>query len=96
MNIPDDPRVTRATSTRDSLIVDFEDGRPVHFPLMWHPRLYRATETQRDHYELTGHGFGVPWPDLDEDLSARGLAYGQPSIEFIKQQRKAKPEGAAA
>ena len=55
---------------------------------MWFPRLFRATQTQRDHYELIGKGYGVHWPDVDEDLSATGLALGKPSIEFIKQQRK--------
>jgi len=35
-----------------------------------------------------GRGFGVHWPDVDEDLSAKSLALGKPSIEFLKEQRK--------
>jgi hypothetical protein len=88
MNTLDDIRVTRVSSTTDTLQVDFDDGRTVCLPLLWYPRLHRATQTQRDHYELTGRGFGVHWPDVDEDLSARSLALGNPSIEFIKQRRK--------
>jgi hypothetical protein len=86
MNTLDELRVTRVTSTADTLMVDFEDGRTVQLPLMWFPRLYRATQAQRDHYELIGHGFGVHWPDVDEDLSAKGLALGKPSVEFLKAQ----------
>lgn len=88
--------VTRISSTPDTLLVDFNDGRTVQLPLLWYPRLYRATAMQREHYELLGSGFGVHWPDLDEDLSAKSLALGKPSIEFIKQQRVPAREELAA
>lgn len=86
MNTLNDIRVTRISSTADTLMVDFDDGRSVHLPLLWYPRLYQATQAQRDHYELMGRGFGVHWPDVDEDLSAKGLLLGRPSFEFLKQQ----------
>src|SRR2546422_11678223 len=92
MNTLDEIRVLRISSTADSLIVDFEDGRTVHLPLIWYPRLYRATQAQRDHYELMGRGFGVHWPDVDEDLSAKSLALCKPSVEFLKQQPQTKSE----
>jgi len=88
MNILDELKVTHVSSTADTLRVDFDDGRSVSLPLMWFPRLFRATQAQRDNYELMGKGFGVHWPEVDEDLSAKGLALGKPSIEFIKQQPK--------
>jgi hypothetical protein len=88
MNILDDIRVTKVSSTRDTLKVDFDDGRSVQLPLIWFPRLFQATQAQRNRYRLLGKGYGVNWPDVDEDLSAKGLALGKPSIEFIKQQRK--------
>ncbi len=92
MNTLNDIRIMRISSTEDTLRADFDDGRSVDLPLQWFPRLFRATQAQRDHYELLGRGFGVHWPDVDEDLSASGLALGKPSIEFLKQQRK--PEAA--
>jgi len=88
MNTLDDLRVTRVSSTADTLKIDFDDGRSVSLPLMWFPRLFRATQAQRNNYELMGKGYGVHWPNGDEDLSAKGLALGKPSIEFIKQQLK--------
>jgi hypothetical protein len=88
MNTLDEIRVIRVSSTDDTLRIDFDDGRSVELPLMWFPRLFRATQSQRDNYELLGQGFGVHWADVDEDLSAKGLALGKPSIEFIKQQPK--------
>jgi hypothetical protein len=94
-NTLDSIRVTRVRSTADTLTIDFDDGRSVSLPLMWYPRLFRATQDQRDRYELLGQGYGVHWPDADEDLSARSLALGKPAIEFIKQQRQ-RPERKAA
>lgn len=96
MSTLDDIRVVRVSSTADTLKADFDDGRSVELPLLWFPRLFRATQTQRDNYELLGKGFGVHWPDLDEDLSAKGLALGKPSIEFVKQQRRPHPQELAA
>src|SRR5437867_12274666 len=85
MNTLDNLRVMRVNSTADTLVVDFDDGRSVQLPLMWYPRLYRATQAQRENYQLMGRGYGVHWPDVDEDLSARSLALGKPSIEFLRQ-----------
>ena len=90
MNTLDDIRVTRVASTADTLTVDFEDGRTVQLPLVWYPRLLRATQAQRDRYELLGGGYGVHWPELDEDLSARSLALGNASIEFLRKQPEAR------
>ena len=90
MNTLDNLRVLRIGSNGDTLHIDFEDGRSVSLPLLWYPRLHRATQAQRDNYHLLGRGFGVHWPDVDEDLSATSLALGKPSIEFVKQQRKGK------
>ncbi len=86
-NTSGEPRVTRVRSNSSTLIIDFEDGRAVHLPLVWYPRLFQATQAQRDHWTLIGPGIGVHWPDLDEDLSADGLMAGRPSMEFIKQHR---------
>ena len=36
-------------------------------------RLARATQPQRQHFELSPAGYGIHWPDVDEDLSIDGL-----------------------
>jgi len=46
-----------------------------HVPLVWYPRLLQATAAQRQNWELLGDGEGIHWPDVDEDLSAKGF-YG--------------------
>jgi len=49
------------------------DGRELAVPLEWFPRLRDATAEQRRHWRLIGRGQGIHWPDVDEDISVRGL-----------------------
>jgi hypothetical protein len=72
-------RVRDVRSTDDSLVVDLMDGRTISVPLAWFPRLLHATAQQRERWELAGAGFGIHWPELDEDLSVAGLLAGAPA-----------------
>ena len=65
--------------TDDELIVTLVDGRRVSAPLVWFPRLLSATSAQRAKWSLIGCGVGIHWPDVDEDLSTRGLLRGAPA-----------------
>ncbi len=59
-----------------SLTVNLADGRVLSVPLGWFPRLVKATPEARSNWELAGGGFGIHWPDVDEDLSSAGLLKG--------------------
>ncbi len=63
----------------DSLIVDLMDGRTIAAPLAWYPRLAAATPTQRLDWVRAGGGYGIHWPQIDEDLSTEGLLRGSPA-----------------
>ena len=63
----------------DSLVVDLADGRTISVPLAWYPRLLVASEAARENWQVSGGGFGIHWPDLDEDLSTEGLLRGAPA-----------------
>ena len=75
------PRVTRVTVTDDTLSVDLEDGRTISVPLGWYPRLAHGTPSERANFEIAGAGYGIHWPDLDEDVGAEGLLLGRKSTE---------------
>jgi hypothetical protein len=62
--------------TDDLLTVDLLDGRTISVPLVWYPRLLAATPEQRANWRLAGGGFGIHWPDVDEDLTTEGLLHG--------------------
>ena len=72
-------RVKDVSFTEDTLSVDLIDGRTIIVPLAWYPRLLRATPEQRNNWEICGGGYGVHWPDIDEDLSSEGLLRGAPA-----------------
>ena len=56
-----------------SIRVFLDDGREISAPLAWFPRLRDASDAQRANWRLIGHGEGVHWPDLDEDVSVNAL-----------------------
>ena len=72
-------RVKGVSFTDDALIVDLLDGRTISVPLAWYPRLLSATAAQRANWRPAGGGFGIHWPDIDEDLSTEGLLRGAPA-----------------
>jgi len=72
-------RVKDVRFTEDTIAVDLMDGRTIIVPLAWYPRLFNATQEQRRNWRISGAGYGINWPDLDEDLSTEGLLRGAPS-----------------
>jgi len=71
-----DIRVRDVTVSDDDLTVALMDGRIIAVPLARYPRLADATPAQRANWETAGGGYGIHWPDLDEDLSTEGLLAG--------------------
>lgn len=71
-----DIRVRDVSLTEDELRVGLMDGRTITVPLAWYPRLLAGTSVERARWEVAGGGFGIHWPDLDEDLSTEGLLAG--------------------
>ena len=72
-------RVKDVHFTEDTLAVDLVDGRTIIVPLAWYPKLLEATAEQRLNWKLSGVGYGIHWPDIDEDLSTEGLLRGAPA-----------------
>lgn len=56
------------------IIIVMESGAEIRFPVAENPRLSRGTTEQLQRIEISP--FGLHWPDLDEDLSFRGLLKG--------------------
>ena len=62
----------------DTFAVELSDGRTLLVPLVWFPRLLRATPEQRSHFELSQRG--IHWDTLDEDISVDGLLGGRADL----------------
>lgn len=74
-----DERVLDVQVSEDNLSVSLRDGRVISVPLAWYPRLLHASSAQRNNWEISGGGYGIHWPEVDEDLSTEGLLRGSPA-----------------
>ncbi len=72
-------KVKHVFFSKDTLGVDLLDGRTIIVPPVWYPRLLHATPEQRTNWQICGGGYGIHWPDIDEDLSTEGLLRGAPA-----------------
>jgi hypothetical protein len=77
--VSDTPRIIDMQITDDSIVAHLADGRVISVPLAWSWRLSEATPAQRSKFEFIGSGLGVHWPDVDEDISAKGMLFGIPA-----------------
>jgi hypothetical protein len=61
----------------DSTIhVRFQSGLEIRTPVARFPRLRDAKPEARVRWQLNGRGYGIHWPDADEDITVRGLFAG--------------------
>ena len=63
----------------DLIIAHLVDGRTISVPLAWSWRLLDAAPEQRSRFEIIGRGEGIRWPEIDEDISIRGMLDGIPA-----------------
>jgi hypothetical protein len=74
-----DERVRDVRVSEDALTVDLTDGRSISVPLTWYPRLLAASPAQRANWSVSAAGYGIHWPEIDEDLSTEGILRGAPA-----------------
>jgi hypothetical protein len=67
--------------TDDTVSVDLEDGRTIAVPIGWYPRLVHGTPAERAHVQISDAGYGMHWPELDEDIGIEGVLVGKQSAE---------------
>lgn len=75
------PKIINVDVNDDTISVDLEDGRTVLAPIGWFPRLAYGKPAERNNYQISGAGYGIHGPDLDEDISVEGLLLGKKSAE---------------
>ena len=74
-----DPTIRDVRVTEDEITAFLADGRVISVPLAWSWRLSEATAEQRANFQIIGGGQGIHWPDVDEDISVRGMLDGIPA-----------------
>jgi len=64
---------TKVWFSSDMLYVLLQDGREIGVPLLWFPRLRKASKEQLNNWRLVGNGVGIHWEGIDEDISVPAL-----------------------
>lgn len=72
-------RVEEVRFGEDTFSVELADGRTITVPLTWFPRLLHASAEERENWQVSGGGFGIHWPEIDEDLRSKDLLGGSPA-----------------
>ncbi len=67
-------RAESAVFEGGEILISMQSGQEIQFSVGDNPRLANGTPGQLNNMELSP--FGIHWPDLDEDLSFRGLLSG--------------------
>jgi len=78
-----DERIADVQISDDTLTVGLKDGRTISVPLAWYPRLHNATPAQRGNWQIAGGGYGIHWPEIDEDLNSEGLLRDAPAPRAV-------------
>ena len=56
-----------------SLTAHISDGRVISIPLAWFSRLANSSKEQLKNFEISPSGYGIHWPELDEDISIKSF-----------------------
>ena len=59
--------------TEDFVTAKISDGRTVSVPLSWFPHLLEASQEQRQNFQISPSGYGIHWPEIDEDISIKSF-----------------------
>ena len=61
---------------QDSMTADLSDGRKISIPIAWFERLESASNEVLHNFEISPAGYGIHWPDVDEDISVKAFVDG--------------------
>ncbi|MCK6553693.1 DUF2442 domain-containing protein [Candidatus Binatia bacterium] len=67
------PAIVDVRVSPDQLTAKLSDGREVSVPLAWFSRLLDATPEQLGNFEISPGGYGIHWPEIDEDISVKAF-----------------------
>ena len=67
------PSIVDLKIGNDTITSVMSDGREVSIPIAWFPRLAKATKAQLKKFKISPSGYGIHWPDIDEDISVKAF-----------------------
>ncbi len=68
----ENPKAIEVWFDEKRFYVELDDRRVIGTPLIWFPRLLKATVKQRKKWEIDT-GFDIHWEEIDEDILVENL-----------------------
>jgi hypothetical protein len=65
--------ITKLKIENYMLIATISDGQIVSIPIANFSRLRGASEDKLNYFKISPSGYGIHWPDLDEDISIKSF-----------------------
>ena len=76
-NIQIDFAIQSLSVNKHFLTATINDGRIISIPTKWFERLSKASVKQLQNFEISPSGYGIHWPEMDEDISIRSFISSQ-------------------
>lgn len=76
-NIQMDLAIQSFSVSKDFLTATINDGRVISIPMIWFERLRKASIKQLQNFKISPSGYGIHWPEIDEDISIRSFISSQ-------------------
>lgn len=73
------PSILNLKISPTELIANISDGRTISIPISWFSRLAKAPLEKIARFEISPSGYGIHFPDLDEDISIQAFIDPEPS-----------------
>lgn len=67
------PAILKVQIGKNKVIAIMSDGREISIPTAWFVRLANATKKQLENFKISPGGYGIHWPDIDEDISVKAF-----------------------
>jgi hypothetical protein len=65
--------IVKVDLEKERIRAEISDGRIISIPMSWFPRLSSADQDQLKNFQISPAGYGIHWPDLDEDISIKSF-----------------------
>lgn len=70
------PSIISLQCEKHKITAALSDGRITSIPTAWFKRLRQASLEQLQNFEITPTGYGIHWPEIDEDISVKAFIEG--------------------
>ena len=70
------PAIISLQCEKNKITATLSDRRITSVPTAWFKSRWQASLDQLQNFEITPFGYGIHWPEIDEDISVKAFVEG--------------------